>query len=77
MTLLTTLDFLYLTLAIGVIILVAAIGYLIVRVVDTLSRVDDILEDIKGITLYKKYRREKPDLDIEDWKGLAAVRKSK
>lgn len=37
----------------------------------------DILEDVKGITLYKKYRREKPDLDIEDWKGLAAVKKSK
>lgn len=35
----------------------------------------DILEDIKGIALYKKYRREKPDLDIEDWKGLAAVKK--
>lgn len=37
----------------------------------------DILEDISGIALYKKYRREKPDLDIEDWKGLAAVKKSK
>ncbi len=37
----------------------------------------DILEDVKGIALYKKYRREKPDLDIEDWKGLAAVKKSK
>lgn len=37
----------------------------------------DILEDIKGIALYKKYRKEKPDLDIEDWKGLAAVKKSK
>lgn len=37
----------------------------------------DILEDIKGIAIYKKYRREKPDLDIEDWKGLAAVKKTK
>jgi len=36
----------------------------------------NILEDAKGITLYKKYRKEKPALDIEDWKGLAAVKKS-
>ena len=35
----------------------------------------DILEDQKGIALYAKYRREKPDQDIEDWKGLAEVRK--
>ena len=35
----------------------------------------DILEDQQGIDLYAKYRREKPDLDSEDWKGLAAVRK--
>lgn len=35
----------------------------------------DILEDPKGIELYAKYRREKPDLDAEDWKGLAEVRK--
>ena len=34
----------------------------------------DILEDQKGIELYAKYRREKPELDLEDWKGLAAVR---
>jgi creatinine deaminase len=33
----------------------------------------DILEDPKGIALYAKYRAEKPDLDLEDWKGLAAV----
>ncbi len=33
----------------------------------------DILEDQKGIALYTKYRQEKPDLDMEDWKGLAAV----
>ncbi|MFA4993802.1 MAG: nucleoside deaminase [Bdellovibrionales bacterium] len=37
----------------------------------------DILEDPVGIALYAKYRAEKPDLDIEDWKGLAAVRKAK
>jgi cytosine deaminase len=34
----------------------------------------DILEDQNGIALYRKYRAEKPDLDIEDWKGVAAVR---
>lgn len=33
----------------------------------------DILEDEKGIALYKKYRAEKPALDIEDWKGKAAI----
>ena len=36
----------------------------------------DILEDPAAIALYAKYRREKPLLDIEDWKGLAAVRKA-
>jgi cytosine/creatinine deaminase len=35
----------------------------------------DILEDPVGISLYAKYRAEKPELDMEDWKGLAAVRK--
>jgi cytosine/creatinine deaminase len=34
----------------------------------------DILEDQQGIALYAKYRAEKPELDLEDWKGLAAVR---
>ena len=34
----------------------------------------EILEDDFGISLYAKYREEKPDLDIEDWKGLSAVR---
>jgi cytosine deaminase len=33
----------------------------------------EILEDEKGIALYAKYRAEKPDQDMEDWKGLAAV----
>jgi cytosine deaminase len=37
----------------------------------------DILEDPKGIELYAKYRRDKPDLDNEDWKGLAEVRKAR
>jgi len=36
----------------------------------------DILEDPVGIELYAKYRAEKPELDMEDWKGLAAVRKA-
>lgn len=35
----------------------------------------DILEDRKGIELYARYRREKPDQDNEDWKGVAEVRK--
>jgi cytosine deaminase len=34
----------------------------------------DVLEDPEGIALYAKYRAEKPDQDMEDWKGLAAVR---
>lgn len=33
----------------------------------------DILEDADGVRLYAKYRSEKPDLDLEDWKGLGAV----
>ena len=37
----------------------------------------EILEDQRGIELYAKYRREKPDQDNEDWKGLAEVRKGK
>ncbi len=36
----------------------------------------DILEDPAGIALYAKYRKEKPDQDLEDWKGIAAVRKA-
>src|SRR6202034_3263780 len=35
----------------------------------------DILEDPEGVAFYAKYRKEKPDQDLEDWKGLAAVRK--
>ena len=37
----------------------------------------DILEDPEGIALYAKFREEKPDQDLEDWKGVAAVRKRK
>jgi cytosine/creatinine deaminase len=36
----------------------------------------DILEDQNGIALYAKYRTEKPAQDLEDWRGIAAVRKS-
>ena len=36
----------------------------------------DILEDPEMIAFYAKYRKEKPDQDLEDWKGLAAVRKA-
>ncbi|WP_087016063.1 nucleoside deaminase [Thaumasiovibrio subtropicus] len=36
----------------------------------------DILEDEVGIALYGKFRKEKPDQDMEDWQGLAAVSKS-
>lgn len=36
----------------------------------------EILEDPDIIAFYAKYRKEKPDQDLEDWKGLAAVRKA-
>lgn len=36
----------------------------------------DILEDPDGVAFYAKYKKEKPDQDLEDWKGLAAVRKN-
>lgn len=36
----------------------------------------DILEDAMGIELFAKYLREKPDQNLEDWQGLAAVRKA-
>lgn len=34
----------------------------------------DILEDAKGVELYAKYRREKPDQDLEDWQGVSALK---
>lgn len=37
----------------------------------------EILEDPEGIALYAKYRAEKPELDIEDWKGLAAIHRAR
>ena len=33
----------------------------------------DVLEDQLGIALYKAFRAEKPDQDLEDWQGLSAV----
>ena len=33
----------------------------------------DVLEEAEGIALYAEYRRLRPDLDIEDWKGIAAL----
>ncbi len=36
----------------------------------------DILEDPEGVAFYAKYRQEKPAQDLEDWKGLAEVRKT-
>ena len=36
----------------------------------------EILEDPDAVALYTKYRREKPEQDLEDWKGIAAVRRS-
>ena len=37
----------------------------------------DVMEDQACIALYDKYRRDRPDLDLEDWKGLAAVQRGK
>ena len=36
----------------------------------------DIKEDPKGIALYARFRTEKPDQDLEDWRGLSAVLKT-
>ncbi len=33
----------------------------------------DVLEDQKGISLYAKFRMEKPDQDLEDWHGVNAL----
>lgn len=33
----------------------------------------DLLEDALGIQTYADYRSEAPDLDLEDWKGKAAL----
>jgi creatinine deaminase len=36
----------------------------------------DIKEDQKGIELYARFRNEKPDQDLEDWRGVSAVLKN-
>ncbi|MDI9244692.1 nucleoside deaminase [Marinobacter sp. CHS3-4] len=36
----------------------------------------DTLEDSHGIELYARFRREKPEQDLEDWKGLSSVPKN-
>jgi creatinine deaminase len=36
----------------------------------------DIKEDQKGIELYARFRTEKPDQDLEDWRGVSAVLKN-
>ncbi|MEJ6474219.1 nucleoside deaminase [Pseudoalteromonas piscicida] len=36
----------------------------------------DILEDEQGIALYQQFRAQKPEQDLEDWQGLAAVKGS-
>ncbi|KID56906.1 cytosine deaminase [Pseudoalteromonas luteoviolacea] len=35
----------------------------------------DILEDDMGVNQYAQYRKEKPDQDLEDWQGIAALSK--
>lgn len=37
----------------------------------------DILEDPYGIALFEKFAKEKPDQNLEDFKGKAAVRKAR
>lgn len=37
----------------------------------------NVLEDLKGIELYAKFRSEKPEQDLEDWQGLSAVQRKK
>lgn len=33
----------------------------------------DVLENEEGVELYRKYKQEHPELDLEDWQGKAAV----
>jgi cytosine deaminase len=35
----------------------------------------EILEDPQAVTLYARYRAARPELDLEDWQGVAAVTK--
>lgn len=36
----------------------------------------EILEDRDGVDLYARYRAERPELDLEDWRGRAALRET-
>lgn len=36
----------------------------------------DILEDAEGIALYARFRAERPELEREDWLGVAAARQT-
>ncbi len=36
----------------------------------------EILENPQGIALYRQYRNEKPEQDLEDWQGMSAVNKN-
>lgn len=33
----------------------------------------EVLEDAEGVTLYRRYREAEPRLDLEDWRGKAAL----
>lgn len=33
----------------------------------------DILEDPEGVALYASFREERPELEMEDWRGLAGI----
>ena len=33
----------------------------------------DILEDAQGVKLYARFRQQQPALELEDWRGVAAV----
>lgn len=37
----------------------------------------EFAEDHDAVALYARFRAEKPELDLEDWKGLAAVRRAR
>lgn len=34
----------------------------------------DVQEDAQGVELYAKFRTEKPHLELEDWRGVSAIR---
>lgn len=36
----------------------------------------DILEDSAAVDLYRKFRQEKPEQDLEDWQGVSALNKT-